>query len=366
MTADRESEYRHLARKMSWRSSPDEAGRFLHVFIELNNTCNLRCRMCGFSDPRVESVRRYHMPAAVFGSIARQVFPLTTYLHMSLMTEPFMTPDFPDRLMLVAEHQVPYSRIVTNGTLLTERVIDKVLDAGITTFTVSIDGGTKELYEDIRAGSRFETVLAKIDLFKELRARRRSAVTRLQINHVLMERNVDHFEEFLKLLEKIGPEQVDVRTVQPMTATSGWESVDEAFFAKVRRVRPLLAEFCSRTGVEHCGFIRDQAGLIELFAEDGLPMTCRRPWDNMAIHANGDVNPCVSWTRPPIGNLARQSFTEIWKGPRMTALRHEFEMAQPGIDCQHCAIKMTVSPGTYDDFFYRMVSKDEGWSAVDV
>ena len=140
-------DYDILARKLEWRRSPDSAGRFLNVFIELNNTCNLKCRMCGFADPRAAAVPRFHMPAQMFETIAAEVFPSTTYLHMSLMTEPFMTPDFPDRLQLARRYEVPYTRVVTNGTLLTARAIEKIIDAQITTLAFSIDGATKELYE---------------------------------------------------------------------------------------------------------------------------------------------------------------------------------------------------------------------------
>jgi len=356
------AEYDVLAQKLEWKRRPEETGRYLNVFIEQNNTCNLKCAMCGFSDPRVGAVPRYHMSAALFEAIARQVFPATNYLHMSLMTEPFMTAGFPDRLMLVRQFGVPYSRVVTNGTLLTEATIEKIIDSQITSLTISIDGGTKELYEEIRIGARFETVLANIELFKELRARRGTRLPHLQINHVLMERNVDHFEEFLLLLDSIRPEQIDVRTIEPMTYVTGLESRDEAFYEKVRRVRPLYADYCSRNHIEDCGFIRDQAGVIDLITATGQRMTCRRPWDTLAIHANGDVHPCMSWTRPPAGNLARQSFEEIWHGENLEQLRREFEIAQPGIDCQRCTIKKTVSAGIYDDFFFNMVNKSEAWA----
>jgi len=51
------SEYDLLARDLEWRRHPDESGRYLNVFIEQNNTCNLKCRMCGFSDARVAICR---------------------------------------------------------------------------------------------------------------------------------------------------------------------------------------------------------------------------------------------------------------------------------------------------------------------
>lgn len=349
--------YDVLADKLTWRRHPDVEGRYLNVFIEHNNTCNLHCTMCGFSDPRADDVPRYHMPTRVFDRIAAEVFPSTTYLHMSLMTEPFMTRDFPDRLQRVRQYGVPYSRVVTNGTMLTEGTIERVIDSGITSLAVSIDGGTAEVYESIRHGSRFDKVLANIDLFRVLRSRRGAVLPKLQINHVLMMKNVDHFGAFIALLDRLRPEQVDVRTVEPMSFVSGHENKDEAFYEKVRMVRPLFAECLSRNGIEDSGFIRDQAGVIDLFDVAGNRMTCRRPWDTLAIHANGDVHPCMSWTRPPIGNLALQSFEEIWNGQELDRLRREFGALQPGIDCQHCTIKKTVDAGSYDDFFFRMINK---------
>lgn len=351
------ADYDVLAEKLAWRRHPDEQGRFLNVFIEHNNTCNLKCTMCGFSDPRAATVPRYHMPPAVYESIARQLFPATTYLHMSLMTEPFMTPGFADRLLLVKRFGVPYSRVVTNGTLLTEAIVEKIVDSQITSLAVSIDGGTAELYERIRVGSRLATVLEKVALFKNVRARRGATLPKLQINHVLMEENVDRFDEFLSLLERIGPDQVDVRTIQPMAHDKGRESHDERFYDRTRALRPRFADFCGAHGIEDTGFIRDQAAVIDLFDVRGARMICRRPWDTLAIHANGDVQPCMSWTQPPVGNLARQSFDEIWNGPPLAAIRAEFAARQPGIDCQHCAVKQTQPPGEYDDFFFRMIAK---------
>jgi len=340
-----------------WRREGDPSGRFLNVFMDQNNMCNLKCRMCGFSDARVQGLPRYHMPRELFDSIADQLFPHTAYLQLSILTEPFMTPDFPDRLQRVRELGVPYSHVITNGTLLSESVIGKVLDAGISRLTFSIDGGTREGYEEIRVGAKFQNVIRNVRLFKRMRDARGSAIPQLRINHVLTKWNIDRFDEFLALIEDIRPEAVDVRTVEPMTFTSGEESADPLFFERVRKVRAKFRDFCKQTGIEDSGFIRDRETPIDLLTDAGRPVNCRRPWDTLAIHANGDVQPCMSWTRPPYGNLSQQSFEEIWRGSKLEALRREFDNTAPGVDCQHCSIKKRDSAEPYDDFFFKMISK---------
>lgn len=325
--------------------------------MDQNNRCNLKCRMCGFSDERVAALKKYDMPRALFDSIAEQLFPRTNFLVLSILTEPFMTRDFPDRLAAVRRHGVPYSEIITNGTLLNEVSIGKMIDAEITCLTVSVDGGTKAIYEAVRTGATFQTVMYNVGLFQSMRRSRRAALPALRINHVLSEINIDHFEAFLGLVRRIRPERIGVRTVSRMSQALIQENRDPVFWEKVRAARARLADFCRTTGIEDAGFLRDRPTPIDLMSDGGEKMICRAPWEALAIHPDGDVYPCMAWTRPPIGNLARQTFDEIWEGDGLSALRAEFEGAQPGLDCLNCAIRRDLPRDPDDDFFYRKIAK---------
>lgn len=349
--------YDDLKRKLLWRGNGPSRGRILSVFMDQNNGCNLKCRMCGFSDARVAAVPKYDMPRWLFDSIAEQLFPLTNILVLSILTEPFMTRDFPDRLKSVREFGVPYSEVITNGTLLNDRIIGKILDAGITCLTFSIDGGTKETYETIRTGARFEDVMANLRLFQSMRRDLGAVLPQLRINHVLSELNIDNFDAFLSLATEIRPEKVGVRTVSRMSDAIIQENSDPAFWAKVGVARGKLAEFCQRTGIEDAGFLRDRPGRIDLFGDSREKLICRAPWENLAIHANGDVYPCMAWTRTPIGNFGRQSFADIWYGGEIEALRREFASVEPGVDCLNCVIRRETTCDPEDDFFYRKVAK---------
>jgi radical SAM protein with 4Fe4S-binding SPASM domain len=351
------SDYEDLKRKLLWRGEGPARGRILTVYMDQNNRCNLKCKMCGFSDPRAAAVPKYDMPRWLFDSIAEQVFPQTNILLLSIMTEPFMTRDFPDRLKAVREFDVPHSEIITNGTLLNELNIGKMLDAEITCLTFSIDGGTKETYEAIRTGARFEDVMAKLHLFQSMRKDRGALLPQLRINHVLSELNIDHFDAFLSLVSEIHPEQIGVRTVSRMSEAVIQESADPIFWAKVGIARGRLAEFCQRTGIEDAGFLRDRPTVIDLFSDAGDKLICRTPWEHLDIHPNGDVYPCMAWTRPPIGNFTRQSFHDIWHGSELEALRREFAAVKPGLDCLNCVIRRETVSDPDDDFFYRKVAK---------
>jgi radical SAM protein with 4Fe4S-binding SPASM domain len=311
--------------------------------------------MCGFSDPRHPALGKYDMPRELFDSIARQIFPVTNILVLSFFAEPFMTRDFPDRLAAVAETGVPYSEIITNGTLLNQANLRKVLDAEITALTVSVDGGTKAVYEAIRTGAIFQQVMYNISLFQAMRKNRGKTLPRLQINHVLCEPNADHFEEFLSLMRKIRPERICVRTISRMSDAILQESADPVFWEKVRAARERLAEFCGETGIEDAGFLRDRPTAIDVFTAAGQRMSCRVPWEELAIFPNGDACPCIGWTRPPIGNFRKQTFEEIWGGEEIANLRNEFQLRKPGVDCLNCTIRKP-HPSAPDDLFYLRAS----------
>ena len=155
--------------------------RYLEVFLDHNNKCNLKCLMCGFSDPRVVGLPKFDMPFELFEAIAREVLPHARYLALSCMTEPLMTRDFPERLRLLPAAGVPFVEVITNAMLLTDRIIEEILAVPLTRLTVSIDGATKETYERIRVGANFEKVIANVKRFSEMKRQRAAALPLLRM-----------------------------------------------------------------------------------------------------------------------------------------------------------------------------------------
>jgi radical SAM protein with 4Fe4S-binding SPASM domain len=355
MSEDRPADLDELQRKLMWQAPTTDPGRFLGVFMDQNNKCNLRCKMCGFSDARVPALSKYDMPRWLYDRIAAEVFPRSRWVCFSLMTEPFMTRDFPDRLLAAREFGVPFSELITNATLLTPRAIERVLESGLNRIIISIDGGTKAVFESIRVGARFEQVVANWCLLQSARDAAATGLPVMRVNHVLSELNIDAFDDLLALLGDLRPEEVAIRTVARMSNAVIQETTDAIFWSKVRIARQKLADFCARTGVVDSGYLRDRPSKIELFVDGPQRMMCRYPWEMISIHPNGAVFPCMAWSRPPIGSLTNETFDQIWNGDALAELRREFERDRPGVDCLHCVVRKAADDAD-DDFFFRKLA----------
>jgi radical SAM protein with 4Fe4S-binding SPASM domain len=220
-----------------------------------------------------------------------------------------------------------------------------------------LDGASPATYEHIRRGARFEKVLANLRSFNRLKSVSGKETPRLRLNHVLSESNIHEFEDFLELAESLGVQCIDVRTVTPFRNAAYGGTAEDAFFARVRECKESLARWIERTGVEDAGYLRERYAQIDLMDAAGEKICCRQPWESMAIPANGDALPCITWTKPPLGNLWLQSFEEIWQGEGLKRLRLEFERRRPGPDCQYCTVRKDEPPEVDDDCFYRMLAK---------
>ena len=185
--------------------------RTLKVIWDVSNKCNLRCRMCHFSHDDVFYRTAQYTSPALFERIAAQALPLAHTLILSASNEPLMSPHFVEILKIAARYRVPDLLFLTNGQLLSPRIAEAVIESGVTQVQISIDGATKETYESIRRGARFERLLRNLEFLSERKRQLGRARPRLQFNIVLMRKNLEELPLFVDLAEKLGVEWIAAR-----------------------------------------------------------------------------------------------------------------------------------------------------------
>ena len=327
------------------------AHRPLNLELDVINTCNLRCTMCVFSLPDRERLRPMPIDLPRFQAIADDVFPVCHRVSLSYGTEPLLHPQFAGLLAILGRYRVPRSYCNTNAQLLSEGLVDAMIEHGFHSLFVSIDAATGSTYESIRRGASWTRLRANLAMLGRRRARAQGSPT-FSTGFVVQERNLDEMAAFVELSHALGATGVNFMHLIPYaglglaTATARhhrdrFERNREAARRAGERLGiPVRLPPSIAAGAPSPGPAAAQAASFDLATAPGwqLRTACPFPWHFAAIDAYGNVVPCGWWTRQqPLGNVLAAPFSSIWRDAEYRRLRAEHATGQLRPICAHCA-----------------------------
>jgi MoaA/NifB/PqqE/SkfB family radical SAM enzyme len=184
-------------------------GMFDHLYIELSDRCNLRCKHCyldaGAREENTLDSEVVKSALADFAALGGQTAAFSG-------GEPLLYPEF-DSILDYSRELPLRVTIVTNGTLLTREKIAGLLEKGAT-LALSIEGYREETHDLIRGSGNFLLVRRVLDILKIMKAQDRTiiCVTPSKPNideltglvNMLVNEGFHHF--YLSLLEERGRE----------------------------------------------------------------------------------------------------------------------------------------------------------------
>lgn len=248
-------------------------------YIEIGtvNACNARCSMCTIDSWELKTPT---MKDDLFEKLADEIAEhRDSVKRVSLYRdgEPLLDKKLPKRIAYLKEKGVKYVGIATNGSLLDEKRSRAILEAGIDEIILSVDSLKKDVYEEIRIGLNFETVLQNAIRFVELRDEIRPRAT-IWMRMIVGDNNADEWPEY------------------------------EAFW------KPKLAE---HDRLYHHS-MHNWGGQIEVKEKASTyepSHPCVALWSLMPIFGNGDIPLCnVDYNNKyPTGNVATHSIAEVWQ-----------------------------------------------------
>jgi MoaA/NifB/PqqE/SkfB family radical SAM enzyme len=267
--------------------------------------------------------------------------------------------------------------LITNGTLLTRDVSERLIAAGLDLLWVSLDGATPESYTDVRLGAALPQVLANLAAFRDARtAAPDRTAPQIGIAFVMMKRNVADLPAVLRLGDRLGATRFMVSNVLPYTKAM----CEEALYPRVltRRLysssdpplnlsaldgRQITIE--SRRDVMRGGLRISLNGGDLTEARNRCPFVERGA---MAIAWDGNVSPClpllhshVSYLggqdrisrRYVVGQVAERDLRDLWTAPEYVAFRRRvqgFEFS-PCTGCGGCNLSEANQEDCYDNPF---------------
>ncbi len=128
------------------------------LYIELTQNCNGRCDFCRgetwCNDPR------YNMSQKLFKILLREYIPFATLVDLRVWGESLILPDF-DKYVASVARLGPSIRLTTNLGCGTPAVLQSIVDHDVF-ISVSIDAAEKSLFERIRKGVSYDTVMKNL------------------------------------------------------------------------------------------------------------------------------------------------------------------------------------------------------------
>ena len=270
-----------------------------YVLIEPTSVCNLRCIMCFQVDKSFSSNKKFlgFIDIDFFKKLIKQCEENDcNSITLASRGEPTLHKQFDEISSTIKYSKILDTKINTNATVLDEKKIELILDAGFNEVIFSVDAGTKKTYEEIRVKGKFEKVVKNIKLFNEKRKKNfKNSKTLTRVAGVKIKDNQD-----IKQMTDFWSEIVDEVSIK--SAALRWDTYNNPV-----------------------NEIKDP---------------CLNLWNRMYIWYDGKVNPCDTDYKSYlcIGNAKEKTIKELWNSEKYVNLRNlHFKNKRGNIEpCDRC------------------------------
>ena len=191
--------------------------RYLAVNLDPVLACNLRCKMCYFTDEEYVKKLKGQFNEEEIDRVAKTIFNRALKLQVGCGTEPTLYKKLSELIALGKKYNVPYISLTTNANLLTEEKIEALLKAGLNEFTISLHGVTKESYENFMGKADYEKFHAAFNAFKKLK---QFYDFKVRINYTFNKDNFHELEEFFNHFDGKSFDILQIRPIQKIGNTA--------------------------------------------------------------------------------------------------------------------------------------------------
>jgi MoaA/NifB/PqqE/SkfB family radical SAM enzyme len=181
---------------------------------------------------------------------------------------------------------------VTNGTLISEKNADALVEAGIDKIRISVDTADEALYGKIKKGAHLSATLENISLLRDVKRRKGFQCPYLSANVVVFKENKDGLTELITVLGRHGISEVTLLPLVSFNRGLATEQMQIDFYTQgFGELFETLKAHAQREGIElNRGVSMESKG--ERFCQSGLYIDCA-----------GTVFPCCNITSVRLGSV---------------------------------------------------------------
>lgn len=278
------------------------------VFLSLTNICNANCVFCD-----VRSNKNLLCSIDVYKLIDELSLMGTKYIHFTGGGEPFTDKNIINYMEYASNKDINII-FITNGYLLNQYV-DKFININIKAVFVSLDSCYPEIHNNLRrTNNLFEHAIEGINKLKKIKPE-----VKININHVLNSKNIDSFDNFIALKEKVNFDFLNPIVIKDCENLTPTKEQISNFNAKEQKFESLLNKYNVKLLCNTLDIFKEE---ININGERKQNENLRCFFANFSAFIDcptGKVYPCdcsIHCDRNLycLGSLHNLSFKDIWEG----------------------------------------------------
>lgn len=327
---------RRAANHARWKATVRGAERldYLPLKLDVENVsrCNFRCTMCQVSGwPKGR--RGPDMSLDAFKALLDEQYGVFE-IKLQGFGEPLMQGDPYFAMIRYARARHIWVRMVTNASLLhLNDNARKLIDSGVNEVQISVDGATREVYETIRRGARFDRVVSNCKLINAYCRDR--GIERTKMWTVVQKANWHQMAELVDLgAEMLFPTMVFSLNLSDF-GQADWRERNDAVTMEHALSTDLawsLIERGDRLGIK----VRFW-NVTAKYSPESPQTLCPWPYERLYVSSDLRAVPCCLLGTPDVADLGDASrLTEVWHGPAMREFRRAHAEGRVPEYCRQC------------------------------
>lgn len=184
--------------------------RYLAIHFDPVNACNLRCKMCYFTDKDYVKKLKGIFPQEEIEYLGKAFFKRALKLQIGCGTEPTLYKNISKIVETASKYKVPNISLTTNANLLENEKLEDWASKGLSEIIISLHGVQKDTYETMMAKADYERFMNSLEIISSIK---KKYPLSLRINYTF---NEDNFSELGRFFKTFGKYDIDVLQIRPI------------------------------------------------------------------------------------------------------------------------------------------------------
>ncbi len=298
--------------------------------------CNIRCEQCAiWRMPKAEELGTDEWKR-VITELREWIGPYRVQLAGG---ETFMRKDILEIVRHASDNDV-LTGIVSNGTIIDQKIAKEIVDSGLGYIHISVDGMRPETHDELR-GIKGLYARTMEGIEHMIHASEGSGLA-ISIATVINRKNVKELKELLAFTEKKGLNGIVFNPIGPTTDSEvDWYKKSDLWFNDYTEIDNALNELIElkKSGAKILNPVEHFIDMKSYFRKPYLDSNrnCMVGVTNLSITCEGNVHTC--YKMPALGNVREKNIKDMWDSDHSRELRKKIKQCDI-----HC------SPG---NFVYR-------------